>query len=148
MGEHLGLVGDLHDPECDVITVVEPPGGECWLNWGVLEKPPVGSSGSGGLRSVWGQTGRRRDGGRGQDRTGGPGAAVERPRGAAGNPGATVTQQDCYQLRCHGNKAAAGPRSTRSGRSFSPGTEVTIFKTLHNKKLRPKLENQLNDAFS
>lgn len=147
MGEHLDLEGDLHDPECDVITAVEPPGGECWLNWGVLEKPPCGKLWiRGSPERDWETQGRRT--GTGQDRTGGPGAAVERPRGAAENPGATVTQQDCYQLRCHGNKAAAGPRSTRSGRSFSPGTEVTIFKTSHNKKLRPKLENQLNDAFS
>lgn len=41
VGEHLDLEGDLHDPECDVITAVEPPGGECWLNWGMLEKPPL-----------------------------------------------------------------------------------------------------------
>lgn len=44
-------------------------------------------------------------------------AAAKRLSGAAEKNGTTVTQQNCYQLRCHGNKATAGPRSARSGRA-------------------------------
>lgn len=110
--------------------------GACWKTlWEPLELEVCGASGA-GLQDA-GQPGcqdaRIPAATACESRRKSPSAVVKRPSGAAENNGTTVTQQNCYQLRCHGNKATAGPRSTRSGRSRSSGREVTIFKTLHHK---------------
>lgn len=112
----------------NVTSSPELPGAERSPNWGVFSaftavwKNPAGTAG-GRWRSLdrpgpdWKTLGRAdgnvpaatvcEDGGK----------AVKHLSGGAERNGTTVTQQNCYQLRCHGNKATAGPRSRRSGRA-------------------------------
>lgn len=77
------------------------------------------------------------------------GKAVKHLSGGAENNGTTVTQQNCYQLRCHGNKATAGPRSNekwacvRLVEAFS--SKVMVVKAYVSSELVfPQIKSALN----